>query len=227
MVRPVKRSVLRFLRNGLLAIGPSAWRHTRTLSSVGTTSRGARYLQRRGRPFGDGFAGVFRSNGNRLPHRQQVERRRPRLASNPSRWRSLPVIPAASDYAYDPRVTKIDQTYYVTCGGLLRPDDQHRRDEGLPLSDPENAFLPFNCNGVLFLRKIGGKYVMPAAPATTATPVRRYLHQPKPPICATGACTALRMPRRRPGRPMVATHQNWADPCPSKSKMAGCSSITA
>jgi len=72
-----------------------------------------------------------------------------------------------ADYAYDPRVVRIDDNYLVSwCGGhngptisLARTRD-FRRFERL-----ENAFLPFNRNGVLFPRRIGGKYFMLSRPS--------------------------------------------------------------
>ena len=53
---------------------------------------------------------------------------------------------------------------------LSRPDDwpglHHDFEKFHQL---ENAFLPYNRNGVLFPRKINGKYAMLSRPATTAT----------------------------------------------------------
>lgn len=73
----------------------------------------------------------------------------------------------SADYAYDPRVVFLDEDYLVTwCGGhngptisLARTHDFHHFER------LENAFLPFNRNGVLFPRKIGGKYFMLSRPS--------------------------------------------------------------
>jgi beta-1,4-mannooligosaccharide/beta-1,4-mannosyl-N-acetylglucosamine phosphorylase len=67
------------------------------------------------------------------------------------------------EYAYDPRVCWLEDRYYVTwCNGY----------KGYPtigigytydfkeFFQMENAYLPFNRNGVLFPRKINGKYIM-------------------------------------------------------------------
>jgi beta-1,4-mannooligosaccharide/beta-1,4-mannosyl-N-acetylglucosamine phosphorylase len=70
-------------------------------------------------------------------------------------------------YAYDPRVTWLEDRFYVTwCAGYHGPtigiaythdfDVYHRLD---------NAFLPFNRNGVLFPRKVGGSYAMLSRPS--------------------------------------------------------------
>ena len=70
-------------------------------------------------------------------------------------------------YAYDPRCVKIGECYYIIwCGdfdgaaiGLAETKDFKtfvRR---------ENPFLPFNRNGVLFPRKVDGKYLMLSRPS--------------------------------------------------------------
>ena len=54
----------------------------------------------------------------------------------------------------------------------------------------ENAFLPFNRNGVLFPRKIGGRYAMLCRPSRQrAHAVRRHLLQREPRPRASGAGT--------------------------------------
>ena len=68
---------------------------------------------------------------------------------------------------YDPRVCYLDGKYYVTwCNAY------HGPTIGVAYSTDfekfyqlENAFLPFNRNGVLFPRKIGGKYCMLSRPS--------------------------------------------------------------
>ena len=72
-------------------------------------------------------------------------------------------------YGYDPRVAKIDDKYYVTwCNGY------HGPTIGIAWTDDfetfhqfENAFLPYNRNGVLFPRKIGGRFAMLSRPSDT------------------------------------------------------------
>ncbi|TWT35941.1 Beta-1,4-mannooligosaccharide phosphorylase [Posidoniimonas corsicana] len=119
--------------------------------------------------FGDGYAGVFRTEGpSRFPLLHagwsedglewQIEAR-PIEFSN--------YRPDPSHYAYDPRVVRIEDWFYVSwCGGdngptisLARTKD-FRAFERLP-----NAFLPFNRNGVLFPRRINDKFVMLSRPS--------------------------------------------------------------
>ena len=73
------------------------------------------------------------------------------------------------EYAYDPRVCWIEDRYYVTwCNGYHGPTIgvgyTYNFQEFFQL---ENAFLPYNRNGVLFPRKINGKYVMLSRPSDT------------------------------------------------------------
>ncbi len=70
-------------------------------------------------------------------------------------------------YAYDPRLVKVEDAYYVIwCGdfdgaaiGIARTTDFKT------FVRLENPFLPFNRNGVLFPKKIDGKYVMLSRPS--------------------------------------------------------------
>jgi beta-1,4-mannooligosaccharide/beta-1,4-mannosyl-N-acetylglucosamine phosphorylase len=120
-------------------------------------------------PFGDGFAGVFRlEKTDRFPRLHvgwsedaldwQLEPE-PVVFSN---WKDDP-----SHYAYDPRVTAIDGEYIVQwCGGHNGPTISLARTKDFRTFERlENAFLPFNRNGVLFPRKIGGKYYMLSRPS--------------------------------------------------------------
>lgn len=70
-------------------------------------------------------------------------------------------------YGYDPRVCWLEDRYYITwCNGY------HGPTIGLgytfdfnTFTQMENAFLPYNRNGVLFPRKIKGKYAMLSRPS--------------------------------------------------------------
>ena len=72
-----------------------------------------------------------------------------------------------SDYKYDPRVVFIEDRYWITwCNGY------HGPTIGIAYTfdfkeffQCENAFLPFNRNGVLFPKKINGKYAMLSRPS--------------------------------------------------------------
>jgi beta-1,4-mannooligosaccharide/beta-1,4-mannosyl-N-acetylglucosamine phosphorylase len=70
------------------------------------------------------------------------------------------------DYSYDPRVIWIEDRYYVMwCHGYHGPTiGLGWTTDFKTLHKMENVLLPFNRNGVLFPRKIGGKYMMLSRP---------------------------------------------------------------
>ena len=65
-------------------------------------------------------------------------------------------------YGYDPRLLEIDGTYYITwCNFFNGPTVGIAKTKDFKtFTQLENAFLPFNRNGVLFPRKINGNFVM-------------------------------------------------------------------
>ena len=65
-------------------------------------------------------------------------------------------------YGYDPRLLELDGTYYITwCNYFVGPTIGIAKTKDFKtFIQLENAFLPFNRNGVLFPRKINGYYVM-------------------------------------------------------------------
>jgi beta-1,4-mannooligosaccharide/beta-1,4-mannosyl-N-acetylglucosamine phosphorylase len=73
----------------------------------------------------------------------------------------------AFQYAYDPRVVWIEDRFYVTwCNGYHGPTiGVGYTYDFETFYQLENAFLPFNRNGVLFPRKIGGRYAMLSRPS--------------------------------------------------------------
>jgi beta-1,4-mannooligosaccharide/beta-1,4-mannosyl-N-acetylglucosamine phosphorylase len=143
-------------------------------------------------PFGDGFAGVFRVElRTRFPHLHAG------WSEDGLDWHiePQPVVFSntgaadAGDYAYDPRVCKIDDAYYVTwCGGHNGPTISVARTTDFEsFQRMENAFLPFNRNGVLFPRKIGGKYLMLSRPSDNGhTPFGDIYLSQSPDMCHWG-----------------------------------------
>lgn len=75
--------------------------------------------------------------------------------------------PYQPNYAYDPRLLKVEDTYYI-----IWCTDFYGASIGLAKTKDfknfvrlENPFLPFNRNGVLFPRRINGNYVMLSRPS--------------------------------------------------------------
>lgn len=126
-------------------------------------------------PFGDGFAGVFRVDDTSRAMNLHAGRSADGIA-----WEidHAPITFAAADdrvgeiqghfeHAYDPRVTWLEDRFYVTwCNGYHGPtigigythdfETFHQLD---------NAYLPFNRNGVLFPRRIGDRFAMLSRPS--------------------------------------------------------------
>lgn len=116
-------------------------------------------------PFEGGFAGVFRVDD---------KNRRMTLHAGFSKdgfnWNLEPdPIKFDGDYGYDPRVTFIEDKYYITwCNGYHGPTIGVAWTEDFKtFHQAENAFLPYNRNGVLFPRKIGGRFAMLSRPSDT------------------------------------------------------------
>ena len=94
-------------------------------------------------------------------------------------------------YAYDPRLVKVEDTYYIiwcqdfygAAIGMAKTKDFET------FVRVENPFLPFNRNAVLFPRKINGNFVMLSRP-TAATHRSVTSSCPRARICCTGANTA-------------------------------------
>ncbi len=122
-------------------------------------------------PYKDGFAGVFRVDNTAREMRIHAGRSKDgfswQIDTNPIQF--IPTDPGIppSEYFYDPRVVWIEDRYYVMwCNGY------HGPTIGLGYTfdfetfyQLDNAFLPYNRNGVLFPRKIGGNYAMLSRPS--------------------------------------------------------------
>ena len=122
-------------------------------------------------PFKGGFAGVFRCDDRRRymqlhsgrskdGYAWTIENERIRFECDDpeiGRW----------EYGYDPRVCWIEDRYYVTwCNGYHGPTIGIAYTHDFKTYHQlENAYLPFNRNGVLFPRRIGGKYAMLSRPS--------------------------------------------------------------
>lgn len=73
------------------------------------------------------------------------------------------------EYRYDPRVCFIEDRYYITwCNGYHGPTIGVAYTFDFKIFyQLENAFLPYNRNGVMFPKKINGKYAMLSRPSDT------------------------------------------------------------
>jgi beta-1,4-mannooligosaccharide/beta-1,4-mannosyl-N-acetylglucosamine phosphorylase len=125
-------------------------------------------------PFEDGFAGVFRCDDR--TRQMQLHRGfshdgvRWELDPEPIRFECDDPELGAFVYAYDPRVARIDDRFYITwCNGYHGPTIGVGWTEDFEtFQQMENAFLPYNRNGVLFPRKIDGRFAMLSRPSDDA-----------------------------------------------------------
>jgi beta-1,4-mannooligosaccharide/beta-1,4-mannosyl-N-acetylglucosamine phosphorylase len=127
-------------------------------------------------PYKGKFVGVFRVDDKRRASRLHFGRSDDGLNWNidndpikltPENKRVKEVNSSGIAHGYDPRVVLIDDRYWITwCSG------NHGPTIGVAWTrdfrkyyQVEHAFLPYNRNGVLFPRKINGKYVMLSRPS--------------------------------------------------------------
>jgi len=119
-------------------------------------------------PFKGQFAGVFRCDDKR-----RFSQIHAGFSKDGLKWRidseriqfvgdSLDPAVLHWEYGYDPRVGWIEDRYYVTwCNGYHGPTiGMAWTKDFVTFHKMENSLLPFNRNGVLFPRRIGGKYMM-------------------------------------------------------------------
>jgi beta-1,4-mannooligosaccharide/beta-1,4-mannosyl-N-acetylglucosamine phosphorylase len=124
-------------------------------------------------PFKDGFAGVFRCDNTARDMQLHsgvskdgfdwhIEKERINFVSENKEIGEF-------EYGYDPRVCWIEDRYYITwCNGYHGPTIGVGYTEDFKwFYQKENAFLPYNRNGVLFPRKINDKYAMLSRPSDT------------------------------------------------------------
>ncbi|MBF0494273.1 MAG: glycoside hydrolase family 130 protein [Candidatus Omnitrophica bacterium] len=123
-------------------------------------------------PFKDGYAGIFRVDEVDLNFTMHFGKSKdginwtidPEVLNMKADDPEIPV----KARTYDPRLTKIDDTYYFTwcidspqgpCIGLATTKDFKM------FKQLENPLMPANRNCVIFPRKIGGKYAMLSRPS--------------------------------------------------------------
>ncbi len=174
-------------------------------------------------PYRDAFAGVFRCDNTGRYMRIHSGRSQDGIHwdINPQRIEMICGDPeiGAFDYAYDPRVCRIDDTYYVTwCNGYHGPTIGIAKTQDFEhFYQMENAFLPFNRNGVLFPRKIGGRYAMLSRPSDNGhTPFGDIFYSESPDLTFWGCHRHVMSPRGSwqstkvgPGPVPIETDEGW------------------
>lgn len=153
------------------AVGP-VWRHSENPVVKRNPAKGiARIFNSAVVPYEGEYIGVFRAETiNGRPH-LHLGRSEDGLNWTIEEER-IPFVneqgePFQPNYAYDPRLVKVEDTYYI-----IWCTDFYGASIGVAKTKDfktfvrlENPFLPFNRNGVLFPKKINGNFVMLSRPS--------------------------------------------------------------
>ena len=122
-------------------------------------------------PFNGGFAGVFRCDSRSISMDLFAGRSKDGIHwdidDEPILFTGADSEIAVNEYRYDARITPMEGKYYITwCNGYHGPTIGAAWTEDFKrFHQLENAFLPFNRNGVLFPEKINGMYMMASRPS--------------------------------------------------------------
>lgn len=175
-------------------------------------------------PFGKGYAGIFRVDEHDMRYRLHVGRShdgiRWEIDPKPLRMKSEDPDVKVEDHSYDPRITKLGGTYYVTwcnagaqgpCIGLAATTDFKT------FQQMENPLPSANRNCVIFPRKIRGKYAMLHRPSDRGhTPFGDVFFASSPDLIHWGCHRFVFGPRGGwqstkvgPGPVPIETKQGW------------------
>ncbi len=177
-------------------------------------------------PFEGRFAGVFRCDDRRRSMQLHSGRSEDGVTWT-IRNERIEFVPHSPDtgrytfeYGYDPRVCWIEDRYYVTwCNGY---HGQPTIGVGYTYDferfyQLENAFLPHNRNGVLFPRKIHGRFAMLSRPSDRGhTPFGDIYYSESPDMCywgrhrfVMGAASGWQSTKIGAGPTPIETSEGW------------------
>jgi beta-1,4-mannooligosaccharide/beta-1,4-mannosyl-N-acetylglucosamine phosphorylase len=148
------------------------WRHSHNpIIDWNPTPKSARIYNSAVLPYEGGFIGVFRADHKNGRPQIHVGRSQDALSwdidDEEVQWVDEAGNPYQPSYAYDPRLVKIEDTYYIVwCtdfGGASLGIG--RTQDFRTFVRMENPFIPFNRNGVLFPRKVNDKYLLLSRPS--------------------------------------------------------------
>ena len=174
-------------------------------------------------PYGDGFAGVFRCDSLSISMDIFAG-----FSKDGIHWTidDEPIHLVGDDpevtnreYRYDPRVCEMDGKYYVSwCNGYHGPTiGVGYTYDFKTFYQLENAFLPYNRNGVLFPRKINGKFAMVSRPSDTGhTPFGDIFYSESPDMTywgkhrfVFGTAGGWQSKKVGPGPTPIETDEGW------------------
>jgi beta-1,4-mannooligosaccharide/beta-1,4-mannosyl-N-acetylglucosamine phosphorylase len=174
-------------------------------------------------PFKEGFAGVFRCDSKarrmQLHTGFSTDGINWKIENDPIEFKCDDPEIGAFDQGYDPRVVRLDDRYYVTWCNVY-----HGYTIGVAYTHDfktyrqmENAFVPYNRNGVLFPRKIKNKYAMLNRPSDTGhTPFGDIFYSESPDLIHWGCHRHVMSPlpgwqstKIGPGPVPIETKEGW------------------
>lgn len=148
------------------------WRHTENpIIGWNPTKSTARVYNSAVVSYEDGFIGIFRADHKDGKARIHLGRSKDALhwdiEDEPIQWKDVDGEDYQPNYSYDPRLVKIEDTYYIIwctdfCGAALGIGCTK---DFKTFTRLENPFIPFNRNGVLFPRKVNGNYLLLSRPS--------------------------------------------------------------
>lgn len=151
--------------------GP-VWRYTNNpLIGRNPTSQISRVFNSAVAPYQDRYVGVFRAETAHIrPHLYlgwSEDALDWRFEEKPIQFVDEQGAPFQPNYAYDPRLVKVEDSYYI-----IWCTDFYGASIGIARTDDfrtfvrfENPFLPFNRNGVLFPRKVNDRFLLLSRPS--------------------------------------------------------------
>ncbi len=150
----------------------AVWRYSRNpIIGWNPVGRVARIFNSAAIPYEGGFAGVFRAdhrNGRADLHfGRSADGIHWDIDAEVIPWQDEDGRPKPNSYGYDPRLVKIDDTYYINwCDDFPGASiGMGRTKDFRTWVKMENPLMPFNRNGVLFPRKINGLYALLSRPS--------------------------------------------------------------
>lgn len=177
-------------------------------------------------PFGKRFAGVFRCDSRAVSMDIYAG-----FSEDGIHWeiQTQPIVfqgeaeVTVKEYRYDPRVMFLEDRYYITwCNGYHGPTiGVGYTFDFQTFYQLENAFLPYNRNGVLFPQKIAGHYAMLSRPSDTGhTAFGDIFYSASPDLTfwgrhrfvmgtVPGSASAWQATKIGPGPVPIATDEGW------------------
>lgn len=174
-------------------------------------------------PFGAEFRGVFRVDNTcremRIHNGRSPDGIHWQIEPEPIQFECADAEIGRMEYRYDPRVVWLEDRYYLTwCNGYHGPTiGVGYTFDFETFYQLENAFLPYNRNGVLFPRRVNGNYAMLSRPSDTGhTPFGDVFYSESPDMTFWGRHRFVMGPGRGwqstkigPGPVPLETTEGW------------------